>query len=156
MGQDHETNQNGEDRRMDQDHVKVREPSRLPPNGVFSLPPVKIIWQCYSELGGRGKNTFAAPLEVKVFCPYLCTTPQGRDGRRATDIREGKRPGEAGDRGTDATGKRSPKNISKKILRFRKRFLPLQSQPRETATDAMSGAEKNDRLRPSSRGRETT
>lgn len=29
-------------------------------------------------------------MEVKVFCPYLCTTPQGRDGRRATDIRDRK------------------------------------------------------------------
>jgi len=155
MGHDHETNQNGEDRRMDQDHVKVREPSRLPPNGVFSLPPVKIIWQCYSELGGRGKNTFAAPLEVKVFCPYLCTTPQGRDGRRATDIREGKGEQDGAQHDLPTTEKRSPKNISKKILRFQKRFLPLQSQPRGTATDAMSGAEKNDTSAPLTGGRYT-
>ena len=61
------------------------------PVAPFSLSPVKIIWQCYSELCPLAKNTLPAPLEVKVFCPYLCTTPQGRDGRRATDIREGKR-----------------------------------------------------------------
>ncbi len=50
----------------------------------------KIIWQCYSELAGGGKNTLAPPLEVNVFCPYLCTTPQGRDGPTATETREGK------------------------------------------------------------------
>jgi len=60
------------------------------PVAPFSLSPVKFIWQCYSELCPLAKNTLAVPLEVKVFCPYLCTTPQGRDGRRATDNREGK------------------------------------------------------------------
>ena len=149
MGQDLGRDQDGEDRRMGQDHGKAREASLSPPFAPFSLPPVKFIWQCYSELCRLAKNTLPAPLEVKVFCPYLCTTPQGRDGRRATDNREGKRgAGRCTARSADHR-KTPPKNILKKILRFRKRFLPLQSQPRETATDAMSGAEKNDRLRPS-------
>lgn len=127
--------------------------SRFRPQCAPSAPllpvPEKIIWQCYSELGPPEKNTLAAPLEVNAICPYLCTTPQGRDGRRATDNREGKGPREAGNRGTDATEERASEIISKKILRFRKRFLPLQSQPGETAMDAMSGATENDRLRPS-------
>ena len=70
--------------------LPVREPSRLPPFGGISPSFGKIIWQCYSELAGGGKNTLASPLEVNVFCPYLCTTPQGRDGLRATETREGK------------------------------------------------------------------
>src|SRR5690606_1124801 len=156
-------NQDGGDPRMGQDLGRCQDPrdGRIfqergvpfpplsPPFAPFSLSLVKFIWQCYSELCPSPKNTLPAPLEVKVFCPYLCTTPQGRDGRRATDIREGKRgAGRCTARSADHR-KRLPKNISKKILRFQKRFLPLQSQPRETATDAMSGAEKNDRLRPS-------
>jgi len=80
------------------DHVAIRrhaalpvqEPSLLPSFAPFSPSLGKIIWQCYSELAGGAENTFASPLEVKVFCPYLCTTPQGRDGRTATETREGK------------------------------------------------------------------
>ncbi|WP_313191061.1 hypothetical protein, partial [Sphingobacterium sp.] len=73
MGQDLGLNQDGKDGRMDQDHVKVRKPSRLPSFAPFSPSLGKIIWQCYSELAGGAENTFASPLEVKVFCPYLCT-----------------------------------------------------------------------------------
>ncbi|MGV6947259.1 hypothetical protein, partial [Sphingobacterium kyonggiense] len=29
-------------------------------------------------------------LEIRFQSPYLCTTPQGRDGRTATETREGK------------------------------------------------------------------
>jgi len=83
-------NQDQGDGRMGQDHGKFREPSRLPPFAPFSPSFRKSIWQCYSELAGGGKNTLASPLEVNVFCPYLCTTPQGRDGPTATETREGK------------------------------------------------------------------
>ncbi|WP_214649420.1 hypothetical protein, partial [Sphingobacterium mizutaii] len=60
-------------------------PSSNPSNPGSDPPFGKIIWQCYSELAGGGKNTLASPLEVNVFCPYLCTTPQGRDGPTATE-----------------------------------------------------------------------
>ena len=140
---------------MGQDHGKFREPSRLPPFAPFSPSLRKIIWQCYSELAGGGKNTLASPLEVNVFCPYLCTTPQGRDGPTATETREGKGKQSCTIAGHADHRKRASKIILKKILRFRKRFLPLQSQPRETATDAMSGANENDTSTPLKRRRYT-
>ncbi len=68
----------------------VLGPSSHPSNPGSDPSFGKIIWQCYSELAGGGKNTLASPLEVNVFCPYLCTTPQGRDGLTATETREGK------------------------------------------------------------------
>ncbi|MGX1755116.1 hypothetical protein, partial [Sphingobacterium sp. NPDC055346] len=46
-------------------------PSSNPFNPGSDPPFGKIIWQCYSELAGGGKNTLASPLEVNVFCPYL-------------------------------------------------------------------------------------
>jgi len=113
MGQDLGRDQDGEDRRMGQDHGKAREAFLSPPFAPFSLSPVKFIWQCYSELCPLAKNTLAVPLEVKVFCPYLCTTPQGRDGRRATDIRDRKTARGSG----KSRNKRHRKKTTKKYLK---------------------------------------
>ena len=46
----------------------------------------KIIFQWHSELRSFCKKCCAGVLEVMCKCPYLCTTPQGRDGGNATEI----------------------------------------------------------------------
>ena len=110
MGQDRGRDQDLRDGRIFQDRG-VPFPPLLPSIAPFSLPPAKIIWQCYSELCPSPKNTLPAPLEVKVFCPYLCTTPQGRDGRRATDIRDRKTAKGSGKSRNGRHRKRASKNI---------------------------------------------
>ena len=58
------------------------------PSGPMPPGPIrKIIGQWDSELRCPGKNSLPRGLEVNAICPYLCTTPQGRDGPRATEIR---------------------------------------------------------------------
>jgi len=72
--------------------------ARFPPlahPGAGNLPPGrKIIFQWHSELRPLGKKCCAVVLEVMCKCPYLCTTPQGRDGGNATEI--GGRTGDTG------------------------------------------------------------
>ena len=142
-------NQDQGDGRMGQDHGMAREASRLPLFGGVSPSFGKIIWQCYSELAGGGKNTLASPLEVNVFCPYLCTTPQGRDGPTATETREGK-----GKQGCTIAGhadhrKKGRENYLKKDFAVSKK-VPTFAVPTKGNSEGRDvRSERNDRLRPS-------
>ena len=61
-------------------------PLAYPGAGLLAIVR-KIIFQWHSELRPLGKKCCAGGLEVMCKCPYLCTTPQGRDGGNATEMR---------------------------------------------------------------------
>jgi hypothetical protein len=64
-------------------------PPAYPGAGLLAIVR-KIIFQWHSELRPLGKKCCAGVLEVMGESPYLCTTPQGRDGGNATEIGEGR------------------------------------------------------------------
>jgi len=61
-------------------------PLAYPRAGLLAIGR-KIIFQWHSELRSFCKKCCAGVLEVMCKCPYLCTTPQGRDGGNATEMR---------------------------------------------------------------------
>jgi hypothetical protein len=60
-------------------------PLAYPGAGLLAIGR-KIIFQWHSELRSFCKKCCAGGLEVMGECPYLCTTPQGRDGGNATEM----------------------------------------------------------------------
>jgi hypothetical protein len=60
-------------------------PPAYPGAGLLAIVR-KIIFQWHSELRPLGKKCCAGVLEVMGESPYLCTTPQGRDGGNATEM----------------------------------------------------------------------